>query len=121
MPACGGLTTKILVRQAFFGDMSNKFDAPRHRLSHLTQGILDVNTRILQYGSASNTELEDQLLKRVWLKLKIWYRSVPLTDYSPLVVAWCSFVTQYKYLGTADKSTRIDEEFLPANPKPPFL
>ena len=73
-----------------------------------------VNARILQYGSASDTEPEDQLLKRVWLKLKIWYRSVPLTDSNPLVVAWCSFVTQYKYLGTANESTRIDEGFLPA-------
>ena len=107
-------TTKILVLQALFDDMLNKFDAPRHRLSHLIQGMLDVNARILQYGSTSDTEPEDQLLKRVWLKLKIWYRSVPLTDSNPLVVAWCSFVMQYKYLGTANESTRIDEEYLPA-------
>ena len=89
-------TTKILILQALFDDMLNKFDAARHRLSHLIQGMLDVNARILQYGSVSDTEPEDQLLKRVWLKLKIWYRSVPLTDSNPLVVAWCSFVAQYK-------------------------
>ena len=40
-------TTKILVLQALFDGMLNKFDAPRHRLSHLIQGILDVNARIL--------------------------------------------------------------------------
>ena len=107
-------TTKILVLQALFDAMLNKFDAPRHRLSHLIQGMLDVNARILQYGSASDTEPEDQLLKRVWLKLKIWYRSVPLTDSNSLVVAWCNFATQYKYPGTANESTRIDEEFLSA-------
>ena len=114
-----------------FDDMLNKFDAPRHRLSSLIQGMLDVNARILQYGSAPGTGPEDQLLKRVWLRLKIWYRSVPLTDSNPLVVrlpiwyrsvpladsnplvvAWCSFITQYKYPGTANESTRIDEEFL---------
>ena len=73
-------TTKILVLQALFDDMLNKFGAPRHRLSYLIQGMLDVDARILQYGSASDTEPEDQLLKRkFWLKLKIWYRSVPLT------------------------------------------
>jgi hypothetical protein len=43
-------TTNILVLQALFDDMLNKFDAPRHRLSHLIQGMLDVNARILQYG-----------------------------------------------------------------------
>ena len=64
-------TTKILVLQALFDDMLSKFDAPRHRLSHLIQGVLDVNARILQYGPAADTEPEDQLLKRVWLKLKI--------------------------------------------------
>ena len=75
---------------------------------------MSINARILQYGSASDTKPDDQLLKRVWLKLKIWYRSVPLADSNPLVVVWCSFVMQYKYLGTANESTRIGEKFLPA-------
>ena len=46
---------QILVLQAFFGDMLNQFHAPRHRLSHLIQGMLDVNARILKYGSVSDT------------------------------------------------------------------
>ena len=105
-------TTKILVLQALFDDMLSKFDAPRHRLSHLIQGVLDVNARILQYGSVADTEPEDQLLKRVWLKLKIWYRSVPVADSNPLIQEWCNFVSQYKYLGTVNAQLRIDEQFL---------
>ena len=107
-------TTKILVLQALFDDMLNKFDAPRHRLSHLIQGLLDVNARILQYGSVSDTEPEDQLLKRVWLKLKIWYRSVPVADSNPLINEWCNFVAQHRYLGTMNAQLRIDEQFLSA-------
>ena len=76
--------------------------------------MLDVNARNLQYGSASDTESEDQLQKRVWLKLKIWHRSAPLADSNPLVVEWRNFVTQHKYLGTENERTRIDEPFLPA-------
>ena len=36
----------------------------------------------------------------------------PVDDSNPLVVEWYSFVTQYRYLGTANESTRIDEELL---------
>jgi len=107
-------TTKILVLQALFDDMLNKFDPPRHRLSHLIQGLLDVNARILQYGSSFDTEPEDQLLKRVWLKLKIWYRSVPVAESNPLISEWCNFVAQHRYLGTVNAPLRIDEQFLAA-------
>ena len=37
---------------------------------------------------------------------------MPVADSNPLILEWCNFVSQYKYLGTVNAQLRIDEQFV---------
>ena len=57
--------------------MFSRFVANRNRVSHLIQGLLDVNERILVYGDKTHQKSEQELQDSSWLKLKTWFESVP--------------------------------------------
>ncbi|MAF40235.1 MAG: hypothetical protein CL859_00010 [Cyanobium sp. ARS6] len=101
---------KVTVLETLFDDMLGKYDATAHRLSHLIQGLLSVNSRILKYGDSSNQRPESDLHKSLILKLKVWYRSVPKDAETPLSDEWARFVSQLKYLNTKSEH-KIDENF----------
>ena len=106
-------TKKVTVLETMFDEMLQRYDATCHRLSHLIQGLLDVNAKILEYGDSSHQRPESDLLKQLLLKLKVWYRSVPKEQETALSDEWSSFVKQLAFVGTRNDH-KIDDMYKPA-------
>ena len=106
-------TKKVTILETLFDDMLSRYDATRHRISHLIQGLLDVNSKILEYGDSSNQRPESDLHKSLLLKLKVWYSSVPKDQETALSDEYTSFVKQLKHMGTRHES-KIDDMYKPA-------
>ena len=106
-------TKKVTILETLFDDMLSRYDATRHRISHLIQGLLDVNSKILEYGDSSNQRPEPDLHKSLLLKLKVWYSSVPKDQETALSDEYTLFVKQLKFLGTRHES-KIDDMYKPA-------
>ena len=103
-------TKTLTVLETMFDDMMQRYDATAHRISHLIQGLLDVNEKILVYGDESHQRAEGDLHKALLLKLRVWYRSVPKHEETPLSDDWSKFVTQLRLLGTRNES-KIDDQY----------
>jgi hypothetical protein len=101
---------KGTILESLFDEMLQRYDGTVHRLSHLLQGLLDVNSKIMEYGNSSYQRSESDLHKALLLRLKVWYRSVPKTDETLLSDEWSRFVMQLKYLDTRNESN-IDDTF----------
>jgi len=106
-------TKKVTVLETMFDEMLQRYDATCHRLSHLIQGLLDVNAKILEYGDSSHQRAESDLHKSLLLKLKVWYRSVPKEQETALSDEWSSFVKQLAFVGTRHDH-KIDDMYKPA-------
>ena len=92
--------------------MLSRYDATSHRISHLIQGLIDVNSKILEYGDSSNQRPESDLHKSLLLKLKVWYGSVPKVQEAVLSGEYTAFVKQLKFMGTRHES-KIDDMYKP--------
>ena len=106
-------TKKVTILETLFDDMLSRYDATCHRISHLIQGLLDVNSKILEYGDPSNQRSESDLHKSLLLKLKVWYSSVPKDQETALSDEYTLFVKQLKFMGTRHES-KIDDMYKPA-------
>ena len=106
-------TKKVTILETMFDEMLQRYDATCHRLSHLIQGLLDVNAKILEYGDSSHQRAESDLHKSLLLKLKVWYRSVPKEQETALSDEWSSFVKQLAFVGTRHDH-KIDDMYKPA-------
>ena len=82
-------------------------------MSRLIKGLLGANERILVYGDKSHQKSEAELLAATWLKLKIWYGSVPKDEQTALTDEWALFVNRKPLLGTTRKNF-IDPRFAEA-------
>jgi hypothetical protein len=93
--------------------MFSRFVANRNRVSHLIQGLLDVNERILLYGDKTHQKPEQELQDSSWLKLKTWFGSVPKQEQTHLTDDWSLFVKHKGLVGTI-RENLIDPRFTSA-------
>ena len=111
-------TKKVTILETLFDGLLSRYDATCHRISHLIQGLLDVNSKILEYGDSSNQRSESDLHKSLLLKLKVWYSSVPKDQETALSDEYTLLVKQLKFMGTRHES-KIDDMYKPAHVRPP--